>query len=101
MQGIFAGACRNQGDFQEAARRYDTIIKGYISPKSKITIDRNVMASYAETLCELGRVSQGIEILITEIEFHATNVGTRIYLALANAWLMKYLLHYHKSDIVD
>ncbi|PSR84379.1 hypothetical protein BD289DRAFT_262583 [Coniella lustricola] len=101
IQAIVARAYLHQGDFEEAAKRYSALMQEHISAESQITIDHSILTNYAEALCELGRFSQAIKHIQTEIEYRTSFTGTRLHLTLANAWLMQCLRRYWDSGVVD
>lgn len=101
IQAVITRAYLYKGDFKEAIKIYTKLIHKHITAESKITVDHAILANYTGALYELGKPTQAIEILQTEIEFRTKNTGTRLHLTLANAWLIQYLVRYRNSGTID
>lgn len=87
---VMARAYRNRGYFTEAHRRYTEILAEARKVPSDLTND--LIASHAETLCELRQPEKAISVLNEETGFHLPARTSRLHLALAYAHLTKGLL---------
>ncbi|KAF3768198.1 hypothetical protein M406DRAFT_75534 [Cryphonectria parasitica EP155] len=100
-QAVIAKAYRNKGQFQRASDQYQNLINEHISAKADMIVGRDFLANQAETLCELRNTSKAITMLESEVNFHKGDIGTRLHLGLANAWLMKSLFDFQASGRVS
>lgn len=99
-KGILARAYRNKGQFSKAHELYHQLIADY-SHIDRVDPSNDFIASRAETTCEVGRPDAAIDYLNAEAHFHMPAKGSRLQLAMANALLMKCLIHFREEGIVD
>lgn len=98
-QGVIARAFKNKGDWATSAAWYDRIFSESLSAGSSPS--HEVVASWAEVLCEQQQPARALQILGEEVGFYRHAAGAKLQLATAHASLMQALLAFHTRHELD
>lgn len=103
-KAILARAHKNQGLFEEACTLYEKLIS--ISTEANANLSNDIVASYIEVLCELGKPDEANNFLRSEWRFNEPTRGSRLQLVTSYTDLVQCLLkypqtidHFHLNDV--